>query len=339
MGNRIPFRNKLKKEKGISVIVLVAAILLIGTIGFILSSLMSEHQGSVPRGLDSNSALYIAQGGVAHVGKYLQGQSNWMSLTNPPTSQTLGSGNYTVAYSPVDASNLNATITGNSGTAHRRITVSYRKSGFAVRSQGGISMGNNATLDCDPSDPSNQICNNTNLTTCPCIQQSTSSSAMPPFSVPSPTPSAPPVGCNLSGSRTISAGTYYCASGMTINNNATITISGAVTIFTTTFTLYNNVRFNSSGPAANVLILAQGNVTLNNNDIFQGAIYAPGYDISIPNNVSFTGFVAGGRPGVWNTVNINNNANFDTSAGSNSSYFNLAGGGAGSAITLTSFQE
>ncbi|MBA4393787.1 MAG: hypothetical protein C0407_09575 [Desulfobacca sp.] len=334
------FRDKLKREDGISVIALIVAILLLGSIGYIMSSLMSGSQESVPRILDSSRAFYIAQGGVEYVGKYLNGQSSWMSLISPPTSQTLGTGNFTVTYSPVDASNLNATITGNSGTAHRGISVSYRKSGFAIRSQGGISMGNNAVLDCDPSDPFNQICNSTNLNTCPCTQQSTPVSAMLPITVPnSPVPPAPAIGCNISGIQTIPAGTYYCSAGMIFNNNANVSVSGSVTIFTTTFTLNNNVRFNSPGSAANLLILAQGNVNLNNNARFRGAIYAPGYDINISNNVIFTGFFAGGRPGVWNTVSINNNANFDMTAGSTSAYFNVAGGGSGSAMSLTSWQE
>lgn len=333
-----------KKEKGISAIALIVAILLLGSIGYIMSSLMSRSQESIPRTLDSTRAFYIAQGGVKYVGNYLNGQSNWISLTNPPISVTLGSGNFMVSYSPVDAYHLTATITGNSGTAHRAITVSYKRSGFAVRSQGGISMGNNADLVCDPSQPSN-TCTNTNINTCPCIQQNVSSATMPPFSFPPPTTpllpglasGSPPGSCTIYSSETIPQGTYYCPSGMTVGNNVTITLSGAVTIYTTTFNLNNNVRFNDAGSAADLLIMAKGNVTLSNNDVFKGAIYAPGYDISIPNNVTFTGFVAGGRPGVWDTVDINNNATFDVSAGSNTGN-SPPGADAGSAVTLTDWQ-
>jgi hypothetical protein len=328
----------LKKEKGISVIALIGVILLLGSIGYIMSSLMVRSQESVPRTLDSTRAIYLAQGGVEYVGKYLNSQSSWMSLTSPPTNINLGTGNFSVTYAPVDNSNLNATITGFSGTAKRSLTVGFQRSGFAIRSQGGISMGNNAALDCEPSNPSNQICTNTNLGTCPCTQQNASGASMPAFSLPSPLPSAPPSGCTINNNVTIPAGIYYCPTGMTVGNNDVITLSGPVTIYTTSFTLNNGALFNNSGSPGNLLIFAQGNVTLSNNSRFKGAIYAPGYDISIYNNATLTGYVAGGRPGVWNTVNINNNALFDVTAGTNTGN-SPPGGGSGSAISLTSWQE
>lgn len=335
------FQKILRRKEGISAIALIVAILLLGSIGYIMSTLMSRSQESVPRTLDSSRAFYVAQGGVEYVGKYLNGQANWMALTNPPTSRTLGTGNFTVAFFPVDNLNLTATITGNSGSAHRAITVGYKKSGFAIRSQGGINMGNNADLVCDPSQPSN-TCNNSNLSTCPCIEMNVLPANMPPFSIPSPAPPAPPGGspagsCTIYASETIPAGTYYCPSGVNLANNVHITLSGPVTIYTTTFYLGNNVHFNDTGSPANLLIMAQGNVTLNNNDNFKGAIYAPGYDISITNNVTFTGFVVGGRPGVSTTIDINNNAIFDVTAGSNTGN-SPPGGGAGSAIILTDWQ-
>jgi hypothetical protein len=328
----------LKKEKGISAIALIVAILLLGSIGYIVSNLMARSQESIPRSLNTARAFYLAQGGVEYVGKYLNGQADWMNLTSPPTNKSLGTGNFTVSYSPVDGANLDAVITGYSGTAQRRITVRYNRSGFAIRSQGGITMGNNAILDCEPSNPLNTNCTNTNLGTCPCTQQSVSSVTMPAFTVPSPAPSAPPIGCTIYSSGTIAAGNYYCSGGMVVGNGVTITLSGPVTIYTTTFTLNNNVYFNNSGSAANLMVYAGGNVSISNNSSFKGAIYAPGYNISISNNVSFTGFIAGGRPGVLGTVNVNNNANFDVTAGTNTGN-SPPGGGSGSAISLNSWQE
>lgn len=333
----MPFRDKQTKEKGISVIALIAAILLLGSIGYVMSSLMVGSQESTPRTLDSARAFYVAQGGVEYTGKYLQGVTNWGSVGN--LTLNLGSGNFTVTFSPVDSSNIDATITGNFGSAHRLILVRYNRSGMAIASRGGISMGNNAALDCDPLNPSNPICNNTNLNTCPCTAQNVSASNMPPFSVPSPAPAVLTGGCTINSNRTIAAGVYYCSSGLTLNNNVQVTLSGAVTIFTTTFTVNNNAYFNNSGSPANLLILAQGTVNLYNNAVFKGAIYAPGYDILISNNVQFTGTVAGGRAGVPTSVNVNNNADFDQGAGSSASYFNLAGGGSGSAVSLTNWQE
>lgn len=339
------FRNRLKKEEGFSLIALVVTLLLLGSIGYIVSSLITRSQESIPRTMDSAKAFHIAEGGVQYVGKYLKvsGGTDWTTAPVPPNQPiSLGSGNFTVTFSPVDADNLNATITGNFGSARKQSTVAFQKTSgtaLAVRSRGAIYIGSGAWVDCEPLNPSNPLCTNANIGSCPCTRQNVSSADMPAFTIPSPSPPLPPGGCTMNSSRTIPAGNYYCPSGLTVGNNVVVTISGAVTFFTTTFSLNNNARFNQSGAAPNVLVMAQGDVSVYNNARFKGAIYAPGYDIGISNNAVYTGTIAGGDPSNPYTVSISNNADFDVSAGSNSAYYNQAGGGVGSLVSITRWQE
>lgn len=336
-------QKTIKKEKGFSVIALIVAILLLGSIGYIMSSLMTRSQETIPRTLDSIRAFYVAQGGMEYVGKYLEasGGSDWTTAPVPPNQPiALGNGNFTVSFSPVDADNLTATITGYVGSAHRRVIASFQKTGGggAIQSQGGINLGNNAWVDCEPSNPSNTLCNNSNLGSCPCTSQNVSS-------MPTITPSGSSHAiCGSHGNnytRTVPAGTYYCSSGISFGNNARITISGAVTIFTTSFNMGNGAQINAAGNPANLLIITQGNVSGNNLQ-FKGALYSPGYSVNVGNNAQFTGTVSGGVPGVTGTISAGNNSHItlDAAAGSNSPYYaQVGGGGGGTTLSVTGWQE
>lgn len=335
----------MKKAKGFSVIALLVVILLLGSVGYIVSSLMTRSQESTLRTLDSIQAFYAAQGGMEYVGKYLEvsGGSDWTTAPVPHNQPiALGNGNFTVTFAPVDADTLNATITGRTGSAQRRVIAGFHKTGGggAIQSQGGINMGNNAWVDCQPSNPSNPLCDNSNLGSCPCTSQNVS--VMPPIAVPGGL-SPPPIGCSFANNfvGTIPAGTYVCASGVKLNNNAVIHLGGAVTIFTTTLVMKSNATLNASGSAGNLLVIASGNVTLNNNSVFKGSVYAPGRTITIGNNAGVTGIMAGGATGVANTININNNAgiNYDQTAGSNSPYYSQMGGGGAPTVSVTNWQE
>ncbi|MEW6186280.1 MAG: hypothetical protein AB1585_11130 [Thermodesulfobacteriota bacterium] len=305
----------LRDEKGLSLIALMVAILILGTIGFIISSLMSSHQETVPVVIDSTRAFYTAQGGVEYVGKYLKvsGGSDWTTAPVPPNQPiSLGSGSFTVTFTPVDADHLTATVIGTSGSAQRQTTVNFEKtSGPAVRSQGSIALGNNAGIDCNPF--SGPDCNNSNLGTCPCAAQS--------VTIPSLSPSGGSHAvCGSHGnnfSLTIPAGTYFCSSGISFGNNANITITGVVRLFTASLSMGTNALINSTGNAANLLLAVQGNVTAGSNLQFKGALFAPGYTIAIGNNALVTGTVSGGVSGGSGTVTFGNNSliNLDANAG------------------------
>lgn len=190
MGSRI-----WKNEKGLSLIGLIVAILVLGTIGIILSRLMSAHQESIPLVLDTTRAFYAAQGGVEYAGKYLKtsGGNDWTLVAPIPNQpKNMGMGTFTVTFTPLDADHLTAVVIGTSGAAQRQITVRFEKTSgsAAIRSRGTVTLGNNAVLDCDPLDPSNPLCTPANLMSCPCIRQQVPPTDMPSFTLPSPTPPA-----------------------------------------------------------------------------------------------------------------------------------------------------
>lgn len=327
--NRRPI---LRDEKGLSLIALVVTILILGTIGFILSSLMSSHQETVPVVLDSSRAFYAAQGGVEYVGKYLKvsGGNDWTTTPVPPNQPiSLGNGSFTVSFSPVDPDHLTATIIGTSGSAQRQTTVNFEKtSGSAIRSQGSISLGNNAGIDCNPF--SGPDCNYSNLGTCPCAAQNVTISGLTPSGGSHAV--CGPHGNNYSV--TIPAGTYNCPAGISFGNNANITVNGAVRLFTTSLSIGTNVLINSGGNPANLLMAVQGNVTAGGNFQFKGALYAPGYNIVIGNNALVTGTVSGGMSGGSGTITFGNNSliNLDATAGGGL-------GGGSTTVRVTGWQE
>lgn len=339
---RMKFGTKGKNQKGLSLIALIIVLLVLGTIAVILSRLMATHQETVPLFLDTTRAFYAAQGGVWYVGKYLKdsGGNDWTAVSPPPNQPIrLGKGSFSVAFAPVDADHLTATIIGSSGAAQRQIIVHFEKttgSALAVRSLGAVVIGSHAVLDCDPSSPTHTVCTQANALSCPCLRQNVPPAEMPALGPPSPHPPIPPGGCTINSNRTLAAGTYFCASGLIIGNNVRVNLAGPVTIFTTSFELRNNALLNQTGSAADLLIVAQGAVALGNNSQMKGAVYAPGFDVTVQNNANFTGTISGGG-----TVNLDNNStfNFDDRAGRNTPYYPQAGSGAKPKIRITEWQE
>jgi hypothetical protein len=352
-------KNRLKKfsigEEGISAIALIVAILLLGSIGYLMSSLMVRSQESVPRTLNSTRAFYIAQGGVEFVANYLRnlGGSAWTAAT-APASQNLGTGSFTVTFTPVNATNLTATIIGTSGSANRQIIASYRRNLPGIIGQGGIVVENNATIDCNNGDP---VCDNTNLATCACVSENFPAAIMTPIPVPSsPTPGELQFTdgsskCNVTTNNytgTILAGIYYCPAGMSFKNGANITLGGAVTIFTTGATLRQNAKLNNppGGSAANLLIVGSGTtgttfpITVENNAVLNGSIYAPGMIIDVVNNSVIFGSIAGGIAGDPDSLIIHNNADitYVAGAGSNTPFYTQTVAGV-SIVRLTNWQE
>ncbi len=201
---KIRLKKFKRNEKGISVIALIVAILLLGSIGYIMSSLMSRSQESVPRTLDSTNAFSLVQGGVNYTGKYLTGVTDWSILSGTLT-KSLATGTFTIQWGAYDSGikTITATITGASGSANRRVTTIFKKFGsaLAIRSRGGISIKTGSWLDCDPSDSSNPLCTGG---TCVCTQANVSL----PTVWFSTTPPALPIACNMSN-----AGNYSGSSG------------------------------------------------------------------------------------------------------------------------------
>ena len=310
-------QKKNKNESGSAMIIMVVTIAVLSVIGYILGSLTSRHQESIPINMDSARAFGLAQSGVEYVGKYLEGK-NFTTVANPST-MTLGTGTFGTVLSGATTSQITAAITGTTGTAARRITVRYQKKGGAIVSRGPINPMNNpnGTVVCDAT----TSCNTSTIHACECTRENVPASVIPDISVPGGLPAIPAGGggCDVGNhtTATIPAGTYYCAT-YRIQNNSTLSlpVGGVVTIFCDNFNFENLGNFNMAGQAGNLIIVASNSVSIGMNVNFKGAIYAPGATVTMDNSATVTGMLVG------NVVSVNNHytVNYDPTAGQNSGY-------------------
>ena len=125
-------KNNFINSKGISVIFLVIAMLLMITIGYVFSYLIPSKQKSVVFPIQSTQAFFVAQSGVEFAVRFanVNGWTTTALLNNlniaPNNTRNLGAGRFTLTYTNV-APNLDTlTSVGQvpSGTERRRIVVS-----------------------------------------------------------------------------------------------------------------------------------------------------------------------------------------------------------------------
>jgi hypothetical protein len=124
-------KNNFINSKGISVIFLIIAMLLMITIGYVFSYLIPTKQKSVVFPIQSTQAFFVAQSGVEFAVHYADTQTPpWTTpaqlagLTG--MTRNLGAGGFTLTYTNV-APNLDTLISVGyvpSGTERRRIVVS-----------------------------------------------------------------------------------------------------------------------------------------------------------------------------------------------------------------------
>jgi hypothetical protein len=125
-------KNSLINSKGISVIFLIIAMLLMVIIGYIFSYLIPSKQKSVVFPIQSTQAFFIAQSGVEFAVRYAN-CNHWTTtallnnLNIPPNNtRNLGAGRFTLTYTNV-APNLDTLVSVGevpSNTERRRIAVS-----------------------------------------------------------------------------------------------------------------------------------------------------------------------------------------------------------------------
>jgi len=118
-------------SKGISVLFLVIAMLLMVTIGYVFSYLIPSKQKSVVFPIQSTQAFFIAQSGVEYAVRYAVAH-NWRTAANLAglnaagvNQKNLGGGRFTITYTNT-APNLDTLSSDGevpSGTVRRRITV------------------------------------------------------------------------------------------------------------------------------------------------------------------------------------------------------------------------
>lgn len=136
IGNILGWFNPLNNSRGLSVLFLIIAMMLMVSIGYVLSYLIPTKQKSVIFPIQSNQAFYIAQSGVEYAVRYASDRG-WRGVSDgspsrfdldrlndaPNNQRNLGSGSFTINY--VTATNtLTSTgqITGSS--ASRVVSVS-----------------------------------------------------------------------------------------------------------------------------------------------------------------------------------------------------------------------
>jgi hypothetical protein len=122
----------LNNSKGISVIFLIIAMLLMVTIGYVFSYLIPTKQKSVVFPIQSTQALFLAQSGVEFAVRHAKDQG-WTTTTllnnfniAPNNTRSLGAGRFTLTYTNV-APNLDTLISVGEvpiGTARRSVRVS-----------------------------------------------------------------------------------------------------------------------------------------------------------------------------------------------------------------------
>jgi hypothetical protein len=122
-------KNKLINSKGISVIFLVIAMLLMVTIGYVFSYLIPTKQKSVLFPIQSNQAFFLAQSGVEFAVRYAKDQG-WTTTAQlaglTGMTRNFGAGRFTLTYTNA-APNLDTlTSVGEVpiGTARRSVRVS-----------------------------------------------------------------------------------------------------------------------------------------------------------------------------------------------------------------------
>ena len=113
-------KNNFINSKGISVIFLVIAMLLMVTIGYVFSYLIPTKQKSVVFPIQSTQAFFIAQSGVEFAIRYAQ--VNGVGTLNGMT-RTLGNGQFSLTYSSSGTGTLTSNGQVPTGTTRRSIQI------------------------------------------------------------------------------------------------------------------------------------------------------------------------------------------------------------------------
>ena len=123
----------LFNSKGISVLFLIVALLLMMAVGYVLSYLIPTKQKSIRFAIYSNQAFYIAQSGVEFAIRYASADQGWRGATDNGIfdinrlngiSRPLGNGTFTLAYNNASGDILTSTgqITASSETRVVRVS-------------------------------------------------------------------------------------------------------------------------------------------------------------------------------------------------------------------------
>ncbi len=331
----------MKNNAGIALITAIIIIVMISALGVVIGVLFSSKMAGTPNHLLSVQAQFIAEGGLE---RGIYQYTTTCSGSTPYAGESnvsLGGGTFTTTLYTTDFS-------GNALTGQERIRSTAAIAGATrVVEQIAVCPGNSAGMRTTAStitDNGTVKCGTTTCTqaminsgTCTCTAESVQSTTMPSVSVPSSlkTGSHGPTGdtaCSaISSNATWSAGTYYCST-LSINKNVTITLSGPVTLYVGTFTVNSGDLVNTSGSAANLLVMVTTGLNFNSTGSLTGYIYAPSLSVTI------NGTLTGGLAAANITMNSGSVFSYDGTAGTGVSTFNTLTG-ATAAQTYVYWQE
>lgn len=115
---------QITRKDGISVIVLVMVISLVGALAYVLTSLTITKQKSVPLSFRPAHAFYLAQAGIEYAIRYTSDNESsfWIDPNNIfPITRGLGAGSFTVTY---ETGTRSITSTGKVSSGERQIKLS-----------------------------------------------------------------------------------------------------------------------------------------------------------------------------------------------------------------------
>lgn len=113
---------RIMKPDGISILILMIALLLLSGLAVVLSALIITKQKAAVLPFRSTQAFYVAQAGIEYAIRYTcDHQAFWTDPGNIfPVTKSLGAGGFNITY---DAGNRSITSTGQVGTAKREVSL------------------------------------------------------------------------------------------------------------------------------------------------------------------------------------------------------------------------
>jgi Tfp pilus assembly protein PilX len=152
-GHGMRFPIKLKDNKGIALMAVIFAMLLLGILGITMTSFVSNDLENSIDNFQSGQAFYVAEGGLQYVQmREFFGDSDLSDNTSPTdapfgaNSISLNPGQFWVEYSNQSANSIDVKVTAKAGQAVRVIYQTVRNDGpggrYVTMAGGNINMNN-----------------------------------------------------------------------------------------------------------------------------------------------------------------------------------------------------
>ncbi len=126
--------NRLKNNKGISLIAVIIVMLLVATLSLVVASTVTSANISSVTDMQTQQAFYIAQAGVEWYIEQLENDNDWSTPPAVKTDESFGVGTFSVTYANEEETSIDVTGTGevtgwDGNTVQRAITQHIENSG------------------------------------------------------------------------------------------------------------------------------------------------------------------------------------------------------------------